>query len=161
MQGAGRRVKKGDMLMKMYTQPQPIGKYLDVKLDCDCGRTHYVPIKGVEIGAGALESLPDYTRRLGYKKPYLLCDEITYKIAGARCEELLRAAGIEPAVHVLSHLGFDEATLGEIVVSIPADCDLMIGVGTGSITDMTRYSSFKLRLPCFTVATGAPPASAS
>ena len=156
MPGTGRRVKKGDMLMKMYTQPQPIGKYLDVKLDCDCGRTHYVPIKGVEIGAGALESLPDYTRRLGYKKPYLLCDEITYKIAGARCEELLRAAGIEPAVHVLSHLGFDEATLGEIVVSIPADCDLMIGVGTGSITDMTRYSSFKLRLPCFTVATGAP-----
>ena len=32
----------------------------------------------------------------------------------------------------------------------------MIGVGTGSITDMTRYSSFKLKLPCFTVATGAP-----
>ena len=57
---------------------------------------------------------------------------------------------------IIKHLGFDEATLGEIVINKPEDCDLMIGVGTGSITDMLRYSSFKLGLPCFTVCTGAP-----
>ena len=56
----------------------------------------------------------------------------------------------------MQHIGFDEATLGEIIVSLPTDADLMIGVGTGSITDMTRYASFRFGLPCFTVATGAP-----
>lgn len=142
--------------MKMYTEPQPVERYLDRELTCDCGHTHYIPIRGVEIGPGALNTLPDYVTRLGYRKPFLLCDAITWKIAGVRCEELLRAAGIDCAVHVLTHLGFDEATLGEIVIHLPSDADLMIGVGTGSITDMTRYSSFKLRLPCFTVATGAP-----
>ena len=142
--------------MKMYDKPQELSKYLNVELQCDCGRTHYVPIKGVEIGAGAIERLPHYVRSLGYAHPLVLCDKITYKIAGARCVELLRSAGIDASEHTFTHLGFDEATLGEIVISTPTDCDLIIGVGTGSITDMTRYSSYKLSLPCFTVATGAP-----
>lgn len=143
-------------VMKMYDSPQELGKYLDVKLDCSCGRTHYVPIKGVEIGKGAIDTLPQYVKKLGYAHPMILCDEITYKIAGAKCEALLKEAGVDAYVHVLKHLGFDEATLGEIVINKRDNCDLIIGVGTGSITDMTRYSSFKLSLPCFTVATGAP-----
>lgn len=142
--------------MKIYDTPQELSKYLNIKLECDCGRTHYVPIKGVEIGADAIYRLPHYVKSLGYAHPLVLCDEITYKIAGARCMELMQTAGIAAAEHTLTHLGFDEATLGEIVINKPDDCDLIIGVGTGSITDMTRYSSFKLNLPCFTVATGAP-----
>ena len=142
--------------MKMYHEPQPLEKYLGTELDCDCGRRHYVPIRAVEIGSGVLKTLPDYVQRFQYQRPYILCDEITWKIAGQRCEELLQEAGIETCPHILQHTGFDEATLGEIVVSVPTDADLMIGVGTGSITDMTRYSSFRLGLPCFTVATGAP-----
>ena len=142
--------------MKMYSEPQPLEKYLGTELDCDCGRRHYVPIRAVEIGPGVLNTLPDYVKRFQYRKPYILCDEITWKIAGQRCADLLQAAGIDACSHILQHTAFDEATLGEIVVSVPTDADLMIGVGTGSITDMTRYSSFRLGLPCFTVATGAP-----
>lgn len=142
--------------MKMYDTPQELSKYLDVKLSCSCGREHYVPIKGVNIASGALKELPRYVRSFGYSHPLILCDEITYKIAGARCKELLDEAQIGSSVHVLTHLGFDEATLGEIVINIDEQTDLIIGVGTGSITDMTRYSSYKLSLPCFTVATGAP-----
>lgn len=142
--------------MKMYYTPQSVDKYLNTPLECDCGRTHYVPIKAVEIGPGALNTLPGYVLKYGYKRPYIICDEITYRVAAQRCQELLSAEGINVCTHKLSHLGFDEATLGEIVISMPADCDLMIAVGTGSITDMIRYTSYKLRLPCFTVATGAP-----
>ena len=142
--------------MKMYDTPQKVERYLNVKLECDCGRTHYAPIKAINISKGALESLPEYVTAYGYSRPYLLCDKITYEIAGKRCEELLKQAGMKPAVLVIRHMGFDEATLGEIVLNKPDDCDLMIGVGTGSITDMLRFSSYKLSLPCFTVATGAP-----
>ena len=142
--------------MKMYETTQPVEKYLNVKLECDCGRTHYAPIKAVNISKGAINALPEYMERFGYKRPYILCDAITYKIAGEKCESVLRASGFAPDVLIIQHLGFDEATLGEIVINKPDDCDVMIGVGTGSITDMLRYSSFKLGLPCFTVATGAP-----
>ena len=64
--------------MKMYDTPQELSKYLNIKLECDCGRTHYVPIKGVEIGADAIERLPHYVKSLGYAHPLVLCDEITY-----------------------------------------------------------------------------------
>lgn len=142
--------------MKMYETSQSVDKYLNIPLQCDCGRTHFAPIKAVNIGKGALNSLPDYVRSFGYSKPYILCDRITYEVAGERCQRLLEEAGFSPAVLIIKHLGFDEATLGEIVINKPDDCDLMIGVGTGSITDILRYSSFKLGLPCFTVCTGAP-----
>lgn len=142
--------------MKMYDTPQDVEKYLNAPLECDCGRTHYAPIKGVDIGPGALERLPSYLKKYGYSRPYMICDETTYKIAAERCAELLAAAGFSVSTHTIRHLGYDEATLGEIVINKPDDCDLMIGVGTGSITDILRYSSFKLGLPCFTVVTGAP-----
>jgi len=142
--------------MKMYDIPQSIDKYLDEKLECDCGRTHYVPIKGVEVESGAINKLPYYVNKFGYKHPYIICDEITYKIAAHKCEELLKENNISYNTVILKHLGFDEATLGEIVINMPVETDLMIAVGTGSITDMIRYTSYKLHLPCFTVATGAP-----
>lgn len=142
--------------MKMYDIPQAIDKYLDEKLECSCGKTHYVPIKGVEVQSGAINKLPFYVNKFGYKHPYIICDEITYKIAAKKCEELLKENNISYSTVILRHLGFDEATLGEIVINMPVETDLMVAVGTGSITDMIRYTSYKLHLPCFTVATGAP-----
>ena len=142
--------------MKMYETTQSVEKYLNVELECDCGRTHYAPIKAINIGSGALDSLPEYVREYGYNYAYILCDKITYEIAGKRCEELLGASGIRYETLVIRHMGFDEATLGEIVINKPDACDLMIGIGTGSITDMLRFASFKLGLPCFTIPTAAP-----
>ena len=42
--------------MKMYATTQPVEKYLNVKLECGCGRTHYAPIKAVDIRRGAGET---------------------------------------------------------------------------------------------------------
>lgn len=142
--------------MKMYETTQPVDRYLNVKLECSCGRTHFAPIKAVNISKGAINSLPEYVRAFDYHRPYILCDKTTYEVAGKKCAQLLREAGFESTVLIIKHMGFDEATLGEIIINKPDDCDLMIGCGTGSITDMLRYSSFKLGLPCFTVCTGAP-----
>ena len=44
--------------MKMYETSQSVEKYLNVPLECSCGRTHFAPIKAVKIGKGALNSLP-------------------------------------------------------------------------------------------------------
>lgn len=142
--------------MKMYETTQRVEKYLNVALECGCGRTHYAPIRAVDIRSGAINDLPGYVKEYGYRYPYILCDKITYELAGRKCEELLKAAGLRCHVLIIKHLGFDEATLGEIVINKPDDCDLMIGCGTGSITDMLRYASFKLGLPCFTIPTAAP-----
>lgn len=142
--------------MKMYEKPHHLSDYLDTPFDCDCGRTHYASLKYVSVGKDTLNDLPRILEGLGRKHPFLICDAMTYQIAGERCMEILKAAGVEGAIHTLTHTEFDEATLGELVIHKPLDCDIAVAVGTGAINDMTRYFSFKLGIPFMTVATAAP-----
>jgi len=142
--------------MEMYTHPHPLGDYLDTHFTCDCGREHYASLKFVSVRKDALEDLPVFAEKLGFKSLYLISDKITRGIAGNRCMEILAKAGIKAKLLELTHTDFDEATVGEILINMPDDCDLCVAVGTGAINDMTRYFSFREKRPFFTVATAAP-----
>nr|WP_325302092.1 sn-glycerol-1-phosphate dehydrogenase [uncultured Dysosmobacter sp.] len=142
--------------MDMPTEARKLSEYLDRTFVCSCGKQHYAPLKAVSIRKDAVEDLPVYMRELGYQHPYLICDSITYEIAGKRCEEILSAAGVEAVCHTLAHAAFDEATVGELLIHMPANCDLCVAVGTGAINDMTRFFSHRMGRPFFTVATAAP-----
>ena len=142
--------------MKFYTTPHPLDDYLDRRFECDCGKQHYASLKRVSIKKDALLDLPVIAKEEGFSSLYLVCDSITYDIAGKRCLEILAEAGVKAHYVKLVHTGFDEATLGELVINMPADCDLVVAVGTGAINDMCRYFSFKMGRPFFTVATAAP-----
>lgn len=142
--------------MEMYETPHALSDYLDRHFTCSCGKEHYASLKFVSVRKDALDDLPKFAKELNFKSLYLISDPITYKIAGARCMEILRDAGIKAAIIQLQHIDFDEATVGELLINMPADCDLMVAVGTGAINDMTRYFSFRSGHPFFTVATAAP-----
>lgn len=142
--------------MKMYAEPHCLQDYLNQTYTCDCGKTHSAPLRAVSIRKDALEDLPRYVNELGFHSLYLVCDSITYQIAGERCISILRDAGIAAEIIQLTHIDFDEATLGELLIHLPENCDLAVAVGTGTINDMVRYFSFKTGLPFFTVATAAP-----
>ena len=142
--------------MKMYTEPHALNDYLDIQFECDCKKQHYASLKTVSIGKDALLDLPKIANDQGFKSLYLISDAITYDIAGKRCMEILEEAGIKASIVKLIHTGFDEATLGEILINKPDDCDVVVAVGTGAINDMTRYFSFRMGIPFFTVATAAP-----
>ncbi|MBQ8851362.1 MAG: sn-glycerol-1-phosphate dehydrogenase [Oscillibacter sp.] len=142
--------------MKMYETPHALGDYLDTRFTCDCGHEHYASLKYVSVRKDALEDLPVFAKELGFKSQYLISDKITYDIAGKRCMEILAAAGVKAHIVTLVHTGFDEATVGEILINMPDDCDVVVAVGTGAINDMTRYFSWRMHRPFFTVATAAP-----
>lgn len=142
--------------MEMPKEPMALSKYLDCHFTCSCGREHYAQLKDVRIGKDALLDVPCIAAKQGFHSLYLICDPITYDIAGKRCVEILEAAGMKADIIVLRHTGFDEATLGELLINMPDDCDLVVAVGTGAINDMTRYFSFRTHRPFFTVATAAP-----
>ena len=142
--------------MEMYAQPHPLNDYLDRHFTCSCGHEHYAPLRFVSVRKNALEDLPKFVKDSGYKSLYLISDQITYKLAGERCMELLNAADIKAKMVTLVHTDFDEATVGELTINMPDDCDLCVAVGTGSINDMTRYFSFRMKRPFATVATAAP-----
>lgn len=142
--------------MDMFDTPHPLRDYLATPLTCSCGHTHYASLRQVRIGQDALEDLPQILKSLGKEHPFLICDAVTRQIAGDRCAEILRTAGIEGTLRQLTHTAFDEATLGELVIHMPSSCDIAVAVGTGAINDMTRYFSFRLGIPFMTVATAAP-----
>lgn len=142
--------------MKMPLAPQELSTYLDHHFSCDCGKEHYAPLKDVCIRAGALNELPRIVKKHGFQSLLLVCDQITYGIAAKKCLSILKNAGVDTRCEILSHTGFDEATLGELLIHMPEDCDLVVAVGTGAINDMVRYFSFRMHRPFFTVATAAP-----
>ena len=142
--------------MNMYNTPHSLSDYLDQHFTCDCGKEHYAALRYVTVGKDAVNDLPRIVGEMGFKSLYLISDNITYGIAGEKCMKILEEAGIKAKIIQLVHLGFDEATLGELIINMPADCDLCVAVGTGSINDMTRYFSFKMGRPFCTVATAAP-----
>ena len=142
--------------MELYHTPHGLNDYLNRTFTCPCGKTHSAPLKYVSVRKDALSDLPKFVKELGFHSLYLVSDHITYGIAGQKCMDILAQAGIRAEIIQLTHLEFDEATLGELVIHMPQDCDLVVAVGTGTINDMTRYFSFKLGRPFFAVATAAP-----
>ena len=134
----------------------PLSTYLDQTFSCTCGRQHYAPLKQVYIGADALERLLDILGSMGLAHPFLIADRITYQIAGEKCAAALERAGIAYKIVQLQHIEFDEATLGELLLEMPKECDVCVAVGAGSINDMTRLFSYKVDRPFITVATAAP-----
>lgn len=139
--------------MNMPNVPQNIEAYLDKDLVCDCGHTHRADIKRVIVSEGANKELPAVVRQLGGSNVVLVSDEITYKIAGENCANILKDAELPTTVITLKHLGFDEATLGEMLINTPNECDIMVGVGTGLINDIVKYFSYKTGRPYIIVAT--------
>lgn len=142
--------------MELPQKPMELNAYLNQHFTCSCGKEHYASLRAVRIGSGALRELPGLVKLMGFESLYLICDPVTYEIAGAACKQILEEAGIRSAVIQLAHTGFDEATLGELLIHMPADCDLMVAVGTGAINDVTRYFSHQMGRPFYTVATAAP-----
>ena len=122
--------------MKMPKIPEDLSFYLNQRFVCDCGKEHYAPLRAVRVGSGVLDELPSIIRLMGYQSLYLISDPVTYQIAGERCVHILENAGIPHKITKLTHLGFDEATLGELTIQMPKDCDLVIAVGTGAINDV-------------------------
>jgi L-ribulokinase len=134
-------------------------KYIGQPMICDCGREHATPIEAVEIGENAMDTLPEYLRRFGYKKPMIVCDAITYDIAGEQVMSILKRSGFEDVskkVFTTKRFVPDEKALAELLIEADKDCDVLIAVGTGSINDLVRYFSYKTGRRFITIATATP-----
>ena len=61
---------------------------------CSCGKTHVCALKYLNIGRGIVEEVPKMIAAMGKKKPFVVCDDNTYAVAGKRVDEILTAAGV-------------------------------------------------------------------
>lgn len=138
-----------------------------IERKCSCERgEHRAPLEKCIIEGGAAEQLP--TLLAAYSRIYMICDENTYRVLGAKAEQLLRAAGKLSHVRILTGEVLPNAQyIGDVLLHLhdtKADSDifsyspqpdLLLAVGSGVINDITRFVSYRLGLP-YAVAATAP-----
>ncbi len=132
-----------------------IADYLQKEYSCSCGRTHRAPIHNILIEEGALSKLPKVIKEAGCTEPFLLYDSTTYSITGKHIESLLTDSCIPFSYHRLaeSEPVPDEKTIGDVMIHYNPSSDLIIAVGSGTLNDICRFISYKLKLPYIIVAT--------
>ncbi len=133
-----------------------IADYLGQTIHCECGKEHTVEIQVVEIASGALEKVAGILRKDGFKRPFIVSDRNTYQAAAERLISHLREQGFVTSSHMFRTEGElvpDEETVGELLMSFEPGCDLIIGVGSGTINDLVRFFSHRLGLPYYIAAT--------
>ncbi len=131
--------------------------FINTMLPCSCGKEHHFNIQGIEISHNAISLLPSFLKEDNYKKPFFVYDMNTYQVAGKIVEEVatLNHISFEKIVLSYEYLVPDETSLGEILTAYDRSCDIIIGVGSGTINDLCRFVSFQLHLPFYIIATAA------
>ena len=113
--------------------------------DCECGKHHAVNIRYIKTGIGVIDCVPEMLEALGAKKPFVLCDQSTWKAAGERVCGILEQANIPYVLHILpvDKPAPDEWALGNAIMRLDMSCDLILGVGSGVINDLCKEIAYK------------------
>ncbi|GAA0078669.1 hypothetical protein UT300005_30480 [Clostridium sp. CTA-5] len=132
-----------------------ISDYLHQNFTCSCGKNHKTNLDYVEISEGAIKKIPEYIKNKSYKKIFMVADKNTYVAAGKQVEEILKIANIEISKIVLDdeEVVPNEETIMKIQLAMEENYDVILGVGTGTINDMCKYISYKLRIDYMIIAT--------
>lgn len=122
---------------------------------CACGRHHGIGLKFLRIGSGAVETLPEAFGVLGCKKPFIVCDENTKKVAWHFVKLVLDKAGIAYQLHTIrrAHPEPDEETVGEITMAFEPVCDCILAIGSGVINDCCKVLARAVGKPQLVVGT--------
>lgn len=139
----------------MQTDKQSLADYTGKTIQCECGRSHTVDIGTVEISSGALEKVKDIIRKDGFRRPFLVADQNTHRIAGKELLAYLTDADIFCSSYIFEdqELVPNEHALGKLLVNYDPSCDVIIAVGAGTINDISRFMSHRLDIPYYIVAT--------
>lgn len=112
-------------------------------LKCDCGKSHKTSLQEAVIKQDALKSVADMVKKYGGTHPYVITDINTYKAAGKEVCTLLEDAGVPYNSYTFqdSHLKPDESSVGRAIMYYKPSCDIIIGIGGGTINDISKIVS--------------------
>lgn len=109
---------------------------------CACGMEHNTNLRFLRIGQGAIRQVPEAIRFLNRKKPFLVADTNTWKVAGEQVAALLRETDIPFSSYIFSsdqsRVEPDENAVGSLTMAFDPSCDLLLAVGSGVINDCCR-----------------------
>lgn len=134
--------------------------YLGREFRCPCCKMkHRIPIKRVENKSGAIQQIGDFLSSVANpakRRILLLADNITWEVAGKRCQRILER-DFKPFPLIFfprneKRVSAKEEYLPEIFEK-GRGVDYILTVGTGTITDLGKYTGDKLKTPVFSFPT--------
>jgi glycerol-1-phosphate dehydrogenase [NAD(P)+] len=137
--------------------PEIAREFLGQDFTCpSCGRRHAVATRAMHTRPGVEADFVPLLRDLGLSgRPLVVFDRNTRAACG---DSVL--AGLEPfgpIACVLSRddLHADEQALGTVLAAMQEDPAFLVSVGSGTVTDITRYNALRAGLPFVAYATAA------
>lgn len=125
--------------------------------DCACGRHHTCWLAYLKIGRGAIACVPDMVKAMGKKRPFVVCDDNTYRVAGKQVCELLQQAGIGHVCYIIPCHGERilpaEWEVGSVIMHYDPTCDMLLGVGSGVVNDICKVVAHAAGVPSAIVGT--------
>ena len=121
---------------------------------CPCGKAHRFTAD-VVIGSGVIEQIPEYVKKYGGTKVFVLSDVNTYAAAGEQVQKILHRAGIPISQYSFPEKSLepDEKSVGSAVMHYDVACDLIVAVGSGVINDIGKILSNMTGHPYIIVGT--------
>ena len=123
---------------------------------CTCGKKHYSKIDDIIIKKDAIAYLPELMVKYEAKKIFLVADNNTYVAAGEISERILIKNRIDVKKCIFEqkeHLSADEKAIGRLLFEIDGNVDLIIVVGSGTLCDIGKVLSNRLKIPFVMIVT--------
>jgi len=135
-------------------------KLLDTTFDCECGRSHKIPIRSIIYAEDALVRLPEVLGSLSSgRRIVLVADQRTWVIAGERAKEALEQTGWSVHDIIIPDTNHGGPVCDNIshawLNNLMSPADIALAVGTGVINDLTKWSAFDKDIPYAVFATAA------
>lgn len=111
---------------------------MEIQANCKCGKQHIFTSE-VVVKEGAILELPRLLKQYDAKKIFLVADQNTYAAAGKAVTEVIEnSVKIASCIFGEDALEPDEYSVGRAIMYYEADCDVVIGVGSGVINDISK-----------------------
>jgi glycerol-1-phosphate dehydrogenase [NAD(P)+] len=109
----------------------------------------------VTIGPDAVQQLVEFCRRQQYTRLLMVADRNTYAAQGEAVAEALLGAGVDLKQVVLTdkEVVADAAHVLDVLVEADRQERIFIAVGSGTLTDITRFSSHRTKTSFISVPT--------
>lgn len=124
--------------------------------DCECGKHHVCELQYLKIGRGALKNIPDMLAAMNKERPFVVCDQNTYAVAGQNVCEILKNEKIDYSCYVIpgGRISPSEWEVGSLMMHFDPNCDMLLAIGSGVINDICKVAAHAAGIPSAVVGTG-------
>ncbi len=121
---------------------------------CKCGKAHTFDSE-VITGKGAINQLSQIVKKFNAKKVFVIADKNTFSAAGEKACKILEENEIKVFSYIFKKdsLEPNEENVGLAVMNFNPSCDIVVGVGSGVINDISKIVANVTGKPYIIVAT--------